>query len=338
MEKFLISLVVPIYKVEKYLKRCIESILNQTYKNLEIILVDDGSPDNCGKMCDEYAKKDERIVVIHKENGGLSSARNAGLERAKGKYVLFVDSDDFLVENGVEIVSKKALEKEYDLICFNYYNYLENGISYEMDNVSKYADIEYDKKFMLSQLTAWSRAYKISFLKQNNLLFKEKIIYEDLAFVPSLINYTKNIGYVNEFLYYYTIRENSIMTSKVFNINRDDKFIALETLEKTFEINKSFEKYKKEIEYIHIKHLLVAYSSELLKYQRKIYVSRIKKAFEIMNEKYPSWEKNEYYKNEKKSTKIFLGFMKSNLYFLGKIFCYTIPKISLLRKNFLNKK
>ena len=94
MENDLVSIVVPIYNVEKYLKKCIDSIINQTYKNIEIILVDDGSTDNCGKICDEYTKTDNRIVVIHKKNGGLSDARNAGLDIAKGKYIAFVDSDD----------------------------------------------------------------------------------------------------------------------------------------------------------------------------------------------------------------------------------------------------
>ena len=102
--KDLITIVVPVYKVEQYLDKCVNSIINQTYKNLEIILVDDGSPDNCGKMCDEYAKNDNRIVVIHKENGGLSDARNAGIEIAKGKYISFIDSDDYVTEDYVEFL------------------------------------------------------------------------------------------------------------------------------------------------------------------------------------------------------------------------------------------
>ena len=95
-ETDLISVIVPIYKVENYLKKCLDSIVNQTYKNLEIILIDDGSPDNCGKICDEYAKKDERIKVIHKENEGVSIARNAGLKIASGDYIAFVDVDESL--------------------------------------------------------------------------------------------------------------------------------------------------------------------------------------------------------------------------------------------------
>ena len=102
----LISVIVPVYKVEKYLDRCVESIVNQTYKNLEIILVDDGSPDNCPAMCDAWAKKDSRIKVIHKENGGLSDARNAGMRLASGEYICFVDSDDWMDRNTEMTIDK----------------------------------------------------------------------------------------------------------------------------------------------------------------------------------------------------------------------------------------
>ena len=102
VRKELISIVIPVYKVELYLEKCIESIINQTYKNLEIIIVDDGSPDNCPQICDEYSKKDKRIKVIHKENGGLSDARNAGIDIATGKYIAFVDSDDYVSDDYVE--------------------------------------------------------------------------------------------------------------------------------------------------------------------------------------------------------------------------------------------
>lgn len=101
MNKSLVSVIVPVYKVEKYLDKCVESIVEQTYKNLEIILVDDGSPDNCPSMCDSWAQKDSRIKVIHKENGGVSSARNSALDAAAGDYICFVDSDDFIEPNAV---------------------------------------------------------------------------------------------------------------------------------------------------------------------------------------------------------------------------------------------
>lgn len=120
----LISVIVPVYNVEKYSERCIESIINQTYKNLEIILVDDGSPDTCPMICDEYAKKDDRIVVIHKENGGLSDARNAGIEIAKGEYFAFIDSDDYISEEFLSklYMSLKSNSAFMSICNFDYVN------------------------------------------------------------------------------------------------------------------------------------------------------------------------------------------------------------------------
>lgn len=111
----MISVVVPVYKVEKYLERCINSVLSQSYKDLEVILVDDGSPDKCGKICDEYAKKDDRVKVIHKENGGQSSARNIGIQEAKGQYISFIDSDDYLEKNAYETLIKVATTTNADI-------------------------------------------------------------------------------------------------------------------------------------------------------------------------------------------------------------------------------
>ena len=110
MEKPLISIIIPVYKVEKYLEKCIKSVLSQTYKNLQIILVDDGSPDNCGNICDDYARVDNRIEVIHKANGGLSDARNVGLKAARGEYIGFVDSDDY--------VSNEMFENLYNCLLY----------------------------------------------------------------------------------------------------------------------------------------------------------------------------------------------------------------------------
>ena len=124
----LISIIVPIYNVEKYLKKCIDSIINQTYKNLEIILVDDGSPDNCGKICDEYAKKDNRIKVIHKENGGVSSARNVGVENATGEYIGFVDSDDYIEKDMYEVLINNLKKENADISIISNYEVYKNKI------------------------------------------------------------------------------------------------------------------------------------------------------------------------------------------------------------------
>ena len=116
----LVSVIVPIYKVEQYLTHCVNTIVNQSYSNLEIILVDDGSPDNCGKMCDEFASQDSRIKVIHKQNGGLSDARNAGIDVATGDYITFVDSDDYVMPNMIESLMKVIVNANADIVQCNY--------------------------------------------------------------------------------------------------------------------------------------------------------------------------------------------------------------------------
>ena len=134
-EDYLISIIVPVYKVEKYLQECVTSIQNQTYRNLEIILVDDGSPDKSGKLCNEYAKRDSRIKVIHKVNGGLSSARNAGLKIAKGEYIGFVDSDDYIRKNMYEKLLDACIQNKTEIAACNY-NYVING-NEKKDNSKK---------------------------------------------------------------------------------------------------------------------------------------------------------------------------------------------------------
>ena len=123
----LISVVVPIYNVENYIKKCVDSILSQTYKNLEIILVDDGSPDNCPQICDEYAQKDNRIKVIHKENGGLSDARNAGIDISKGKFITFIDSDDYIEKDYVEVLYNSIKENASDMAIGSHKAIYDNG-------------------------------------------------------------------------------------------------------------------------------------------------------------------------------------------------------------------
>ena len=122
-----ISVIVPVYKVEQYLPQCIESIINQTYRNLEIILIDDGSPDNCGKICEEYAQKDKRIKVFHKKNGGLSDARNYGIARASGEYLAFVDSDDWIEPDMYEVLVNWIEDHQTDIVSCGFFLSFRNG-------------------------------------------------------------------------------------------------------------------------------------------------------------------------------------------------------------------
>ena len=222
MEHGLISVVVPIYNVEKYLHKSIESILNQTYRNLEIILVDDGGTDNCPAICDEFAKNDERIKVIHKKNGGLSDARNAGVEIASGEYIGFIDSDDYIKPDMYEKMLARLKETGADIVVCNYACVREDGTLIEERNQN--ASVEdgvFTSKEAVEKLcgnnyeywvTAWNRLYKAEVAKA--VPFPKGKIHEDEFTAHLFYDHAKLVAGISEPLYQYVIRENSIMTKK----------------------------------------------------------------------------------------------------------------------------
>lgn len=221
----LISIIVPIYNVEQYLGECVDSILSQTYKNLEIILVDDGSPDNCGAICDEYAKKDKRIRVIHKENGGLSSARNAGLDVATGEYISFIDSDDYVSEKFIEVLYNLCKKNSADISECDFIKFDDKVEVIESDiKVEKHSSIEMQKNIYSSEcvktVVVWNKLYKRYIYEK--LRFPEGKINEDEFTTYKAFDSTaKDIVVTNEPLYYYRYNENSIMGRK-FNVKRLD--------------------------------------------------------------------------------------------------------------------
>lgn len=236
--KPLVSVIVPIYNVEKYLYKCIDSIVNQTLKDIEIILVDDGSTDNSGKIIDEYAKQDARIVAIHKENGGQSSARNIGLEIAKGKYVGFVDSDDWISNDMYELLYKSIIEDNYDIsVCgrcaYSSENQKLNEVSIKdetinLDEISLQNYVA-SKLFYSHTVVVWNKLY----LK--DIIDKYKIRFEDVSYVGSedaLFNYqvlchVKKIRAIDKICYSQLSREDSTArTYKVGYMNRTGNMIT----------------------------------------------------------------------------------------------------------------
>lgn len=199
----LVSVIVPVYKVEKYLPRCIESIQNQTYKNLEIILVDDGSPDNSGAICDEYAKRDNRIKVIHQDNKGLSGARNAGLNCASGGYICFVDSDDYLDKDLVKENLQRLLAEDADVIIFNIIEVHRNSTKKRFLVDGKEHDTLWN--FSKAPVSACCKLYKADIWK--NLRFPVGLNHEDYYTMPYVVTRARKI-ITNEKYYYYYDRTN----------------------------------------------------------------------------------------------------------------------------------
>lgn len=217
----LLSIVVPVYDVEQYLPRCIDSILKQSFTDFELILVNDGSPDNCPIICDEYADKDDRIKVIHKENGGLSDARNTGINKARGKYISFIDSDDFIVENAYEVLISQAEINSLDIITGNALNYYsEENIrlktrkrSFEsVLNGRSFLKKSYDEGAMVHCVV--SSIYSSALIKDNNLFFKKGILHEDNLWTPQVFLKAERVMYYDIDFYMHFQREGSITKSK----------------------------------------------------------------------------------------------------------------------------
>ena len=214
-----ISVIVPVYKVEKYLNRCIESVVAQTYENIEIIIVDDGSPDKCPQICDEWKNKDSRIQVIHKKNGGLSSARNMGIHMATGEYILFVDSDDCIVSdaceklyayaNGVDLVVAEATIYENGKIIHRVHTNLKENYIYSGTECAM-KEIKAGEWFA----AACYNMYKREFIIKNKLFFLEGILHEDIDYLPRLFLAAQTVKYMHYEFYEYIIRESSICSVK----------------------------------------------------------------------------------------------------------------------------
>lgn len=219
-----VSVVIPVYNVEKYLRECVDSVLRQTYSSYEIILVDDGSTDSSGSICDEYAAKDSRISVVHKANGGLSSARNAGLEKAEGKYVYFLDSDDYIIEDAIKALTEKAENDNSDIVFFDAVSFADDEDdfkvsqnyrrkhSYKTDKGTEvFAKLQKNDEFHSAvQLMFFKRL----FLHQEGILFVDGIYYEDMVFSFCALCLADIVSCIDLPLYYRRYRANSIMTSR----------------------------------------------------------------------------------------------------------------------------
>lgn len=251
-----ISIIVPIYNVQQYLKKCIDSIIEQTFNDFELILVNDGSTDKSGIICDEYKKIDNRIKVIHKENGGLSSARNAGIDIAKGKYIGFVDSDDYISKFMFQKLYENIIEYNADISICDYVEVFQDKEIIYQEKIEK-------KKLILSNIEALEKIYKEKgwvYVVAWNKLYKKEIfndlrfpigkVHEDEMIAHEILYKANKIIFIEDQLYYYLQRDNSIM-GKNYNINRLDIIDAMKIRANFFyEKNLKNLQYEAEVEYL----------------------------------------------------------------------------------------
>lgn len=242
MKSYLLSIVLPIYNVEKYLEKCLKSILdNKKSDEIEILLIDDGSTDNSSDICDDFASRYKNIIAYHKENGGLSDARNYGLFKATGKYVWFVDSDDLITPNAINVIIDILAKKDVDILLGDAEIIDENGniinnSVFEYKHKGLKDNCIYDGKDIIIkqiekndyyQTTVWLGVYKKSFLIKNALLFEKGLIHEDEMWSPKVFLNSQKIIYIKKNIYYYRIRENSIMRERKNNEKHINAFIYI---------------------------------------------------------------------------------------------------------------
>lgn len=251
----LLSIIIPVYKVENYIERCLNSICSQYTKDIEIIVVDDGSPDSSGEIAERFAANNSGIQVIHKKNGGLSDARNTGLRVANGQYIMFVDSDDYLSNDCLSNICNFLIDHPSDVFAGNANFEFEAGATGKQEFSSDVAIPISGEKFMVNELrnntmmmAAWLYVYRSSFLRDNNLFFKTGILHEDEEFTPRVLLAAKVVRNMGITHYNYFVRENSITTSSKKDKNSADLFETLIALERQYDavINEEHRKVLKD--------------------------------------------------------------------------------------------
>jgi glycosyltransferase involved in cell wall biosynthesis len=270
-----ISIIVPVYNVEQYINRCINSLLGQTLKDIEIILVDDGSPDRCPQICDEYARKDSRIKVIHKKNGGLGYARNSGLELATGEYIAFVDSDDYVNINMYEKLYNETINNNFDIVYCGFIVENKDKSTYEENKRDRILQTRNDilnlcrnmiacdaqiKTERSESMAVWHGIYKNQLIRSNNIKFESErnILSEDIVFDLQLIPLCTTIRSISDALYIHCYNNESL--SKTFNPTKINRNVSLFNKLLSIAANYNLESYK-----FNIMRLFIGYNRSFLK-------------------------------------------------------------------------
>lgn len=312
-----VSIIVPVYNVEKYIRKCLESLVNQTLKDIEVIVVNDGSPDNSQSIIDEYVKKYPHIIKSYvKENGGQGSARNYGYQKATGEYIGFVDSDDYVSLDMYEKLYNKAILNKSDIVICKYTVIDENNNSKEYQylfNKTNNDKIDY----LFNNTGVCNKIYKRNLLKKFE--FRSKVWYEDIDFIIKILLKAKKISSIEDELYYYLVREGSTMNNN--NIKKNlDILAAFDSILNYILENKEYQKYSDEIEFIAIYHIYITAIARIINIKHtKGKKEIINKLIKYMNEKFPNYKNNKYLYLLNRNKRIIYNLIKYKLYFIVKI-------------------
>ena len=306
-----VSVIVPVYNNELYLKKCIDSLLNQDTKyKYEIIAINDGSTDKSLEILKSYGKK---IIVIDKENTGPGDTRNVGIKRARGKYIMFADSDDYVTNNFIDKMLSTLIKEKADIVICDFYRVINDKIFHQ--NKGK-AGTYYKGKInevLLMEFHSVNKIFKKEYF--NNLLYPKGMFFEDVAFIPKLLLKADKIVKIDDPLYYYRYNEKG--TTNVINFTNYDLYTATNMLEEDFYNNG----YKDEIEYLYINGILVDLLIKIIKSKDPKKQEKFEKIRKEIIDKYPKWYKNKYIKRFKITKRLYLYCLKKNYYkIINKVF------------------
>ena len=322
-----VSVIIPVYNTSKYLDKCIDSLVNQTLDDIEFIMVNDGSTDNSKEIIEKWVKKDKRIKLYNKENGGQASARNLGLTKAEGEYIAFLDSDDYISYDMYETLYNEANKYDLDIVLCDYYLDYGDKVVENKKLFVQEGDVSC-KDYIMSTPSPVNKIIKRSFLEKNKFKFPEGFIYEDLASMPILGIYEPKIKYINKYLYYYVQTPVSTMRNDEYKKKYEDLFTAIEYLYNNIHGNE----YDLELEYVLTYHFLYAGSLNFYKYKKYDKINMISKK---MKNYFPKWNNNKYVKeNFSRGQIIYLNLFYLKKYKLINLYRMVFRRNEYKRKNY----
>ena len=312
-----ISVIVPVWGVEQYISKCLDSLVNQTLEDIEIIVVNDGSPDNSQKIIEEYVKKyPNKVKSYIKENGGQGSARNYGIEVSTGEYIGFVDSDDYVELNMFEKMYNKAKQDKSDIVICNDISVFEKSDKIHK-NVCYFETGNIKLNAFLGNMGVCNKIYRRELIK--NIKFMEKIWYEDFSFTVKVIIKSNSISNINEFLYNYIIRQGSTMNNS--NVERNLEILqAFDDILNYVQKNKK-EEYMKMIEFLAIDHIYISTIVRVLRANadNKLKINVINKLINYMDTNFPKFRENQYLDKLSKNRKIIYNLINKKMYSIVKL-------------------
>lgn len=297
-----VSVIVPFYNVENYIDKCIQSIINQSLKDIEIILVNDGSEDGSEKIAKGYLEKyPDKIIYVEKENGGLGDARNYGMPYANGKYIAFVDSDDYIEPNMYEEMLKTAEQENSDMVECDFWWEYPNKTVEDVGVIYKGKH----EALVKARVVAWNKLIKKEIVDKYDIKFPKRYKYEDVEFFYKLNPYLNKISFVKKPFIHYVQRNNSLSNSQ--NERTKEIFYVLDNVIKYYKENGIYEEYKNELEYVYTRFLLCSSFLRMVKIKdKKIRKEVLKQTWENLNTTFPNWKKNKILKKEKTGKNLYI--------------------------------